>query len=137
MTNQALAVVEPVLSNAHGGIIKGKLNVQMGRFELTAARIIFYAKPRFWMAFGALGMLIAGLLKGKRAFDIELSTITAIARTKYGLNKNILDVTRQDGTTLRLNLGNFDDFTARLREQLSRHGRLVEDGEARWKLVAA
>jgi hypothetical protein len=126
MNNQALVVLDPVLARSNGTLIKGKLNVQLGRYELTANRLTFFGKSRAYMMFGLLGALLALLAKGKRALDLELSQITAIARGKYGLNKKILDVTMADGTVHRLGLDKFDDLSAQLRDQLARRGASVD-----------
>jgi len=120
MSNQSLSVVDTVIARCNGTIIRGKLNVQLGRYELTSSRLTFFGKSKAFMMFGLLGALLALLSKGKRALDIELSQITSIARSKYGFNKKILDVTLADGTVHRLGLDKFEEFTGALRDQLTR-----------------
>jgi len=111
--------VEPVLAETNGLIIRGKLNVRMGRYELTGSRLTFFMRSRIFMMFGALGALLQFLSKGKRELEIDLSKVTSMARSKYGLNKKILDVTLADGTVYRFGFDKFDDFTAKLRDQLA------------------
>jgi hypothetical protein len=118
--NNAMTVVEPVLAKCNAIHLKGKLRAFPGRVELTSKSIVFYQRSRIWLAFGALGMLLGQLTAGKRALDLELGRIASTTRTKYGFNKNILDVTMTDGTTYRLGIARYDDFTARLNEQLAR-----------------
>ena len=125
MTNQ-IVPVEPVLAQTNGLIIRGKLNVRMGRYELTGSHLTFFMRSRIFMMFGALGALLSFLSKGKQELVIELSQITSIARSKYGLNKKILDVTLADGKVHRLGLDKFDDFTAALRDQLTRRNGSVK-----------
>lgn len=133
MTSTALATTsDPILLNTSGGLIKGKLNVALGRLELTPRAIVFYERSRIWNMFGLIGALIATRLKGKRALDIELSSVKELTRTKFGFNKKILDVTLTDGTVHRVMVDKFDDFSSRLREQLAQRGRLESTGEERW-----
>lgn len=121
--NQNLVVVDPVLARSNGSHIKGKLNVQLGRLELTSSRIIFYGKSRAFMMFGVLGALLSLLAKGTRSLDVELGQVAAVARGKFGFNKKILEVTMLDGTQHRLGVDKLDVFAAQLREQLARCGR--------------
>lgn len=114
MTN-ALVSTDPVLSSSNGLFVKGKLKVLPGRFELTPSRIIYYQKSRFWMAFGLIGALVLRGQKGTRAMEIQLHQITSIERTRYGFNKNILDVTLADGTKHRIGIEKFDQFSEQLR----------------------
>jgi hypothetical protein len=118
MNNQALTVQDKVLVNSNGGLIRGPLKVTLGRFELTPTHIIYYQRSRLWLMFGALGMLLSRGTAGKRALDIDLSKVASVARGKYGLNKKVLDVKMTDGTAHRLTVDKFDDFVARLREQV-------------------
>ncbi|MCA9675535.1 MAG: hypothetical protein H6709_12205 [Kofleriaceae bacterium] len=136
MTQRDLTVTDPVLAASNGGLFKSKRRMAPGRFELTATRIIYYQRSSFWMAFGALGMLLSRLTAGKRALELDLTQIAAIARGKYGFNKNILDVTMRDGVAHRITIERYDDFTTRLRAELARHASLIEDGEQRWKVSA-
>lgn len=122
MSNQSLVATDNILARSNGTLIKGKLNVQLGRYELTDSRIIFYGKSKAFMMFGALGALLAMLAKGKRALDIELDAVQSVERGKYGLNKKVLDITMADGTVHRLGIDKFDQLSAVLRDQLSRHG---------------
>ncbi|MBE7452440.1 MAG: hypothetical protein HS111_27230 [Kofleriaceae bacterium] len=122
--SHALTTTEPVLATTHGGLFKSKLRMQLGRFELTPQRVVYYQKSTLFLLFGALGMLLSRYAAGTRALDLELVRIAAVARGKHGFNKNILDVTMSDGTRHRISLDRFDEFTAQLREQLARQGRL-------------
>lgn len=123
---------EPVLATSNGGLIKGKMNVVFGRVELTARAVVFHQRSRLWMMFGLLGALLSMRSRGKRALELELTAISQLARGKYGLNKKILDVTMADGSTHRLMVDKYDDFTAQLRDQLARGARLEPAGDERW-----
>jgi hypothetical protein len=116
--SKALTVQDRVLLTSNGGLIGGPLKTTLGRVELTPTHIIYYRRSRLWLMFGALGMLLSRRTAGKRALDIDLSKIASAVRSKYGFNKKVLDVKMKDGTTHRLTVDKFDDFTARLREQV-------------------
>jgi hypothetical protein len=133
MTSTALTTTSaPVLVTSHGGIIRGKLKVDLGRVELTPKAIVFYRRNKLWYMFGLIGMLIAARTSGKRALDIDLGAITELARGKYGFNKKVLDLTLADGTAYRITVDKFDDFTAQLRDQLARRGKVESTGTERW-----
>lgn len=125
MTSHALTATtaDPVLAASNGGLFKSKLRMQLGRFELTADRIVYYQKSTLWLLFGALGMILSRYTAGKRALDVELSRIAATSRGKHGFNKNILDLTLTDGTTYRCSIDRYDEFTAQLQAQLARRAR--------------
>ena len=98
--------------------------------------------------FGLLALTFVGLYIGSSSalgetYEVETYAIEipegddeAIARGKYGFNKNILDVTMRDGVAHRITIERYDDFTTRLRAELARHASLIEDGEQRWKVSA-
>jgi hypothetical protein len=133
MTTHALTTTTaPVLVTTNGGLFKSKFRMHLGRFELTHDRIVYYQKSFFFMMFGALGLLLSRYSPGKRTLDIELSRIASLARGKHGFNKNILDLTLTDGSTHRLSLDRYDDFTAQLRDQLSRRAPLTATGDDKW-----
>lgn len=118
MTQALTTTSEPVLIRSNGGIFKSKLRMQFARFELTPTKIVCYRKSNLFLLFGALGMILARSAKGKRADELELARIASVARGKFGLNKKILDVTMNDGSTHRLTIDEFDPFAARLRESV-------------------
>src|SRR5262249_42290420 len=133
----AITTTEPVLFESNGGRFQGKLRMFPGRFELTAARIVFYQRSIWWQMFGLIGVLLGRRSAGKPALDMEPTAIASPARGKFGLNKKILDLTLTDGSTVRLMIDTYDDFTARLREELAKRARLVDAGDERWQVVAA
>ncbi len=137
MTTALTTTTEPVLATSNGGIFKSKLRMHFARFELTATRIACYQKSSLWLAFGALGVLISRYTAGKRTLDLELGRVAAISRSKHGFNKNILEITMNDGAKHRLSVDRFDEFTAQLRDQLGRHGALVSAGAEQWTVRAS
>ena len=138
MTTQALTTsTSPVLASSNGGLFKSKLRVQLGRFDLTADRVVYYQKSTLWMMFGALGLILSRFSSGRRALELELSRIAGLARGKHGFNKRILDVTMTDGTSHRLSIDRYDELTAQLREQLGRRARLEPAGDERWTVRAS
>jgi hypothetical protein len=93
--------------------MKGR-RVMLGRFELTATRIVYYQLSSLWMMFGLIGALLSRRSAGKQALELEFANISSIARGKYGLNKKILDVKLMDGSEHRLVVDKFDEFVERL-----------------------
>lgn len=133
MTSTALTVTTaPALSESPGGLIHSKLKVDLGRLELTSSAIVFYKRSKFFLLFGLLGALLSRKSAGKRALDLPLASITTLARGKHGFNKKILDLTTADGKTTRFMLDRFDDFTARLRDELARTAKLESTGPEQW-----
>ena len=66
---------------------------QIGRLYVTQKRIVFLASNPLLAGFGALGGLLLGVIKPKKvALEIDRSAVTGVARGKYGMNKNVLDV---------------------------------------------
>ena len=63
MSQSAIATTDPVVFQCSGGLIKGKLSVDLGRVELTGRYLVFYRKPFWTRMFGLLGA-IAGYLFG-------------------------------------------------------------------------
>ncbi len=127
MTSTALTTTPPPpLATSPGGLIAGKLNVRLGRVELTHHELRVLTPNRFFMMFGLIGMLLARRAKGKLALTVELSHVRTVARGKYGMNKKILDLTLADGATHRIMVDDFDRFGAALREQLA--------GRATWQV---
>lgn len=116
--SNALLPIDPVLAASNGGMFASKWRLQLGRFELTATRIIFYKRSGFWMLFGALGLLLSRGTSGKRALDLEVSKITSAVRTKHGFNKNVLEVTMADGVKHRLSIDKYDAFVAPLGDKV-------------------
>ncbi len=121
-SNALATTASSVIAASSGGRFKSKFRMYFGRFELTASSVVYYEKSGLWLMFGALGMLLSRYAAGKRHTEIELGTIKTIARGKHGFNKNILDVTLNDGTSHRFTIDQYDAFTAALREQLARRG---------------
>lgn len=76
--------------------LKSTFGNKIGRMYLTNLRLVFSANPNvlFMVLFGLLGFLLAKLFtKKKPAFEINVKDIKTVQRTKYGLNKNVLDIT--------------------------------------------
>jgi len=132
MTSTALVASTPApLATSHGGLIAGKLNVRLGKVELTAGELRVRTVSRAYQMFGLIGMLLARRAKGTLALTVALPAVTTVARGKYGLNKKILDVTVADGQTHRIIVDDFDRFAGALREQLAR------TGGAAWNVASA
>lgn len=126
------SILEPVVATSNGGYFTSKRRMNLGRWELTAKRLVFYQWSSLWMMFGVIGALIGMRSAGKRKVDLELTRIDSFARGKYGMNTRILDVKMTDGSEHRLSLDRFDDFTASLRGQLGQGA--IEVGTDSWRV---
>ncbi|MBK9031071.1 MAG: hypothetical protein IPL61_07005 [Myxococcales bacterium] len=123
MSSTALVATAPApLALSNGGLIAGKLNVRLGKVELTASELRVRTISRVYQMFGLIGMLLGRRAKGTLALTIDLGRVRTVARGKHGLNKKILDVTVDDGQTHRVIVDDFDRFGAALRDQLARQG---------------
>lgn len=128
MTTALTTTDAPPLARTNGGLIAGKLNVRLGKVELTARELRVMTPSRFFMMFGLIGMLLARRSKGKLALSIDLARVRSVARGKYGVNKKILDITVDDGQTHRIMVDDFEAFADALRGQLA-------GGPATWQVV--
>lgn len=128
----ALTTTEPApLARSHGGLIAGKLNVRLGKVELTASELQVRTISRAYQMFGLIGMLLGRRAKGTLALTIALGRVRTVSRGKYGLNKKILDITVDDGQTHRIIVDDFDRFGDALRAQLA------AAGAAQWNVASA
>lgn len=87
---------EIILFESDAVWLKSTIGNKIGRMYLTNLLLVFSANPNvlFTALFGLLGFLLSKLLtKKKPAFEINVKDIKTIQRTKYGLNKNVLDIT--------------------------------------------
>src|SRR5437870_2735398 len=92
---------EGVVKEAFGTMIKGK-RAFSGRLYLTSRRLVFLKSNPFLGAFGALGGLLTATLKPKNIeIEIPLEAITGVQRGKFGINKNILEISHSDGDPAR------------------------------------
>ncbi len=123
MTSTALTTTTPApIARSHGGLIAGKLNVRLGKVELTASELRVMTISRAYQMFGLIGALLGRRAKGTLALTIDLGRVRTVARGKYGFNKKILDLTVEDGQTHRVMVEDFDRFGAALRDQLATRG---------------
>ena len=87
--------------------MKSTFGNKIGRMYLTNLRLIFSANPNilFTALFGLLGFILSKLLtKKKPAFELYAKDIKTIQRTKYGLNKNILDIGDASNNVYRISI---------------------------------
>lgn len=122
MASTALVPTTTPIASTPAGLIKSKLNVKMGRAELTASSLDVYVTSPLFMMFGLIGALLGRKSKGKLGLAIDLATVRGVARGKHGLNKKVLELTVEGGAVHRLMIDDFDRFSAALREQLSARG---------------
>lgn len=132
MLSTALVPAAPTpLATSAGGLIISKLNVRLGKVELTAGELRVMAMSKFWMAFGVIGMLLGRKSKHKPVLTVDLGRVKAVARGKHGFNKKIFELTLEDGAVHRVMVDDFDRFGGVLRDQLAQRG------SAAWNVAAA
>ena len=105
--------------------LKSTFGNKIGRMYLTNLRLVFSANPNvvFTVMFGLLGFLLAKLfMKKKPAFEINVKDIKTIQRTKYGFNKNVLDITDYT-TTYRISGGK--KFMEPWQNELAKHATIL------------
>lgn len=134
MANLELIPGEQILKQGTVDSLKGAM-MQMGRGTLTNQRFVRQAQgwPGASSMFGLIGVLIARALKGKVDIEFPLTSITTLARGKFGLNKNILVIGTADGQSYML-LAKFDLWFAAFRDALQMHtgATLVQTGDQEW-----
>jgi hypothetical protein len=92
---------EGVVKEALATMIKGKRAVP-GRLYLTSQRLVFLQANPVLSAFGAIGGLLTASVKPKRlGVEIPLPGITRVQRGKFGITKNLLEVSRAGGEPVR------------------------------------
>lgn len=86
----------------------------MGRLCVTEQRIVFLQSNSALAAFGAIGGLLLGLIPPKKVtVDIPRSSVTGVARGKYGPNKNILEISHEDAEDpVRFAVKPYEDWAA-------------------------
>lgn len=84
--------------------LKSTFGVKTGRLYLTNLRLIYAQNNNsFGHLFGIIGLLIAQFLSPKKpTIDVYLKNIKSVQRTKYGFNKNVLNLTDNKGMVYRL-----------------------------------
>jgi hypothetical protein len=92
---------EGIVKQAFATMIKGKRAVP-GRLYLTSKRLVFLQANPVLSAFGAIGGLLTATVKPKRVgVEIPLPGITGVQRGKFGINKNLLEVSRAGGEPVK------------------------------------
>jgi hypothetical protein len=132
MANIQLSPDETLIKESMTFRIVGKINNKQGTLFLTSKRLVFHKRP--WWTHGLIGVFSL-LLKGKFEFEIPLSMVSEIAKTKFGFNKNVLTVKAADGSEYRF-VVKFVDWLDALKNTYIAYStlRLMEDGEGKWKV---
>ena len=83
---------EGILKEGMCPMIKGRRGV-FGRLYVTEKRIVFLKSNQLLMAFGAIGGILTGVIKPtKLEVEIPREAVTGVERGKYGMNKNIIEI---------------------------------------------
>lgn len=130
MANVMLNSGENLLKEASASVVRGKLKVDQGTCFLTTQRLVFHKRGMgTFILFG----IFSFLSKGKFDFDIPLTDMKGLSRSKHGLSKNILCIETANGKEYKFAL-KFDDWFDAIKNTLLAHHqlRLVEEGEQRW-----
>ncbi|PIX62143.1 hypothetical protein CO057_01175 [Candidatus Uhrbacteria bacterium CG_4_9_14_0_2_um_filter_41_50] len=75
-----------VVKEEIGTFVKSKLHAKVGKLVLTNKRFLFLADSPLMYMFGLIGYFLAKNVAKKPILDIFLSDISALEKTKYGLN---------------------------------------------------
>jgi hypothetical protein len=102
---------EGIVKEAFATMIKGKRG-SSGRLYLTSKRLVFLKSSPILGAFGAIGGLLTATLKPKKVeVEIPVDAITGVQRGKFGINKNILEVSHGDDDPARFAV-KYDEWEA-------------------------
>jgi hypothetical protein len=103
---------EGVLKEGRGSMIRGRRG-RFGRLVVTQKRVVFLQSSSLLMGFGAIGGLLTVIVKPKKVgFEVSRSAVTGVARVKFGLNKNVLEVTAGDGDPVRFAVTPYEEWAA-------------------------
>jgi hypothetical protein len=101
---------EGIVKEGRGVRMSGKMGFT-GRVVLTNQRLVFLQANRLLMGFGLLGALFGQLMKPKNAaVSIPLSSITDVQRTKYAMNKNIMEISYGEGESARISVTPYEEW---------------------------
>ena len=101
---------EGVVKEGRAVRMSGKMGFY-GRLWLTSQRLVFLQSSRLFMAFGALGALLGQVIKPRKmAISIPLTSITDVQRTKYAMNKNIMEITYNGGDAARISVTPYEEW---------------------------
>jgi hypothetical protein len=114
---------EGILKEGLCPMLKGRRGV-FGRLYVTEKRIVFLKSNQFLMAFGALGSILMGVLKpSKLEVEIPREAVTGIERGKYGMNKNIIEISyRGAAEPARFTVKPYEEWAALIQPSASAAG---------------
>jgi hypothetical protein len=101
---------EGVVKEGRAMMIMGKRGIQ-GRLYVTADRLVFLTSSSMFGAFGAIGAVLSATVKPKKIkLEIPLAAISGVQRGKFGMNKNIVEVSHGDGDPARFAVRPYDEW---------------------------
>jgi len=99
---------EGIIKEEKVGQLMSKLNLIPGTLYLTHHRLVLNAHKTGTSGLGILGVIIKKQVENKKfGFNLEFKDIKRIAQSKYGLQKNIMEITDTDNKTYRIFVKNY------------------------------
>jgi len=110
---------EGILKEEKIGYLKSKMNLMQGALYLTPNRLVLDAHKTGVGGLGILGFLLKKQVEKKSfGFNLEFKDIKEIAQGKYGLQKNVLEITDKQNDTYRIIVKNYQEWENELNQKL-------------------
>jgi len=98
---------------------KSKISALEGQIYLTPSRLVVMSVSGTKVRLGGLVGAIIELTKKKSypvlQLNIELDKIKNLNKGKFGLNKNILEITNQDDEVIKVGVKNYEEWESLLK----------------------
>ena len=101
---------------------KSKINALEGQIYLTPTRLVVMSVSANKVRLGGLVGAIIELTKKKTypvlQLNIELDKIKDLNKGKFGLNRNILEITNQEDEVIKVGVKNYEEWESLLKARL-------------------
>lgn len=110
---------EGIIKEEDVGFLKSKLNLLQGTLYLTPNRIALDAHKQGAGGFGLLGSALKKKVEKKSfGFNIEFGNILKVEQGKHGAEKNVLEITDNNGEMFKVIVKNYQEWQSALNEHM-------------------
>jgi len=110
---------EGIIKEEKVAYLKSKINLLHGTLYLSSHRILLDAHKQGVGGFGLLGSALKKKVEKKSiGFNIELGNILKVEQGKHGAEKNVLEITDNNGEAFRIIVKDFKEWESALIEQM-------------------
>jgi len=106
-----------IVKKGAGNYLNGNKPIY-GSLILSEDELVFNKKSIAFQMFGALGVLIGSMFKGKTMLEINVRDIKSITLGKFGLNKKVVEINLRDGSQYRFSLSGVNKWLEELQAVL-------------------